>query len=892
MVPIGAADLASEVVNFQSICSPEVSGILDEDEAKTAAAFEAITSPEAQLELGDPPLMTRKEKQARKGLPEYHNLLALARVWLNQAHDLWPELANAGLIPPAGESSVKQLVRDFRQRFISGQVDEFITPAGRKPWTALAAGYLRYSDDNSNPRSLDDQLGKEMKKAREQGRFIPWEYVFADASVTGRTHLRRGYRLAKDALERFKDTDLDTLYFDDFGRATRTGIESYRLAKLMERLDHRLIGVSDNFDLSSPAAKIHIAAIAMFNEWFIEQLRAKVLRGMKGAAERGTVLGKLRFGYKLTPLLDKHGKPVINTGKDKVINVPAKDPDALEWVSKAAHWFADDLKSYKWIARQFNTHKVGGSTSWTGSKISKMLACPIYIGVVIFNRFHAVFDTETAEITIHENPRRDWVVRKMPELRAWNNELWRKVRRRAAFVREHAPNTGKKYNRSEVYPVALLSEVLVCGSCKHEMQLIRSDTKKNYKQYGCPNGCNHVGTCQQHSSKSTRLVDTSVLDYIDQKVLTPERITEMVTLANKHLADEANRPKILTQPLKDQLRKLSGQEESLTEFVLAHQDAHNMGSYLKKGDQIREQITQLQKQLREAEATNAAPPPPLDVNQVLAYLEDMRGLLNQSVEKSAAVMRTLVGKIVVREVREPGKHWTSWVGEIQTDLVQFMAKAAREKNYPWRATSELLCIRRWIKPHAEQIPLDVPRYAQLAPKALEIYTKTKSINAMASALGLTWKPAKQILEFARTGHRPVWESSRGKQRRNKQGRGRKYRDIADDVARLKDQEKLSWPAIAKWLKENRGIVVAGGTVRRAWELGHEAAVLAAAENGVAPAGRQCYCHLGASKYQQIREGLVAGKKPEVIAAEVGCGVSTIYRARRNPRPVDELPKRK
>ena len=37
----------------------------------------------------------------------------------------------------------------------------------------------------------------------------------------------------------------------------------------------------------------------------LKQLREKVLRGMRGAAGRGTSVGKVRFGYKLIPLTDK-----------------------------------------------------------------------------------------------------------------------------------------------------------------------------------------------------------------------------------------------------------------------------------------------------------------------------------------------------------------------------------------------------------------------------------------------------------------------------------------------------------------------------------------------------------------------------------------------------------
>jgi hypothetical protein len=151
-----------------------------------------VDAPGSELTLNEPPLLTRKEKQARKGLPTPENLRKLAKVWLETARELWPELVHAGLLPAPTNDVIDQLVRDFERRFISGQPEEYRPTLSQRFWSALVAGYVRYSDNNSNPRSLDDQIVKELRRAKIDGRFIPWEYVFADASVTGRTHLRRG----------------------------------------------------------------------------------------------------------------------------------------------------------------------------------------------------------------------------------------------------------------------------------------------------------------------------------------------------------------------------------------------------------------------------------------------------------------------------------------------------------------------------------------------------------------------------------------------------------------------------------------------------------------------------------------------------------------------------
>jgi hypothetical protein len=53
-------------------------------------------------------------------------------------------------------------------------------------WTDLGLAYLRFSDENSNPRSLDQQLLNVLNRARRDGVFVPWQYVLADAAVSGK----------------------------------------------------------------------------------------------------------------------------------------------------------------------------------------------------------------------------------------------------------------------------------------------------------------------------------------------------------------------------------------------------------------------------------------------------------------------------------------------------------------------------------------------------------------------------------------------------------------------------------------------------------------------------------------------------------------------------------
>ena len=74
--------------------------------------------------------------------------------------------------------------------------------------------------------------------------------------------------------------NIAVLYLDEIGRASRDTIEALRLGQLIAIKKKRLIGVSDGFDSDSEMSKIMLSIFAAVQEWFIDQLRSKVYRGI------------------------------------------------------------------------------------------------------------------------------------------------------------------------------------------------------------------------------------------------------------------------------------------------------------------------------------------------------------------------------------------------------------------------------------------------------------------------------------------------------------------------------------------------------------------------------------------------------------------------------------
>ena len=269
-------------------------------------SFDDFSNPNSQ-----PPTGRGRVRSDSFGLPERAGLIDLARTYLDAQARLWPTLVGTPAVPVAMPATVEPMADDFERRFRSQAIDVFQGMSMPKAWTALGIAYLRFSDEASNPRSLDQQLLNVLTRARHDGVFIPWQYVCADAAVSGTLACRRGYALAKTLVERRADTGAAWFVIDDLSRMSRSTIESLRLGELTADTEVRLVGASDGFDSANPQSTILLPMLGSMNEAFIHQLRAKVRRGMDDAFRRGDNIQPPGVGYRLVDVKDSAGNLVI-----------------------------------------------------------------------------------------------------------------------------------------------------------------------------------------------------------------------------------------------------------------------------------------------------------------------------------------------------------------------------------------------------------------------------------------------------------------------------------------------------------------------------------------------------------------------------------------------------
>lgn len=769
--------------------------------------------------------LPRKPRKARtpkedRGLPPDKDLTELATEYLRVQRRHWPKLVEVGLLPDLTDDVVAAMVEDFKHRHRTGQVDP--EPLGRflKFCPKLAGDYNRYSCENSSPKSIIDQMVSALDKARQEERFVPWQYVFADYSVSGLKGSRQGYSSYK-ALLRDKNHFIETTYINDFTRASRDEVEWWRLAHLSRRLQKRMIGAGDGFDLSAPNWDMMITVYGLLSRMHIKGLREKVNRGMRGAARRGGCLGMLPLGFTRIVRREEDGN-VVRDQEGNPQYVPCIDPATCGSRKLTHELFVQKAWSAYRIARHFNALKVDGRESWTEGGIKKLLWSASAIGVFIWNRTRREYDHEQEQWLVVRNPRKDWVVYHNPKLAIVPMELWKAARKKLAAMRRNSPLTGRKCSRNENSATTLFSGTLSCSYCEHEITLMRST--EPYKVMGCINGPTGKHRCKLSCTKSTRIIEKCLLGFLQDRLLTEEVVDGLIARANAFLEEEARKPRVDTAPLKAEIGRREAAVKKLVVRIEKEDDEALNDAYDKRVKEHQRELNRLRAALHQAEKQNDFKlPPPLNKERILAYLADVPALFRQDIPMAAEAIRTLTGSITIRQEPVPmKKRGARWIATFEPDLVQVLRLVAKDDP----ALAVLSAAAGGPAPAVEVVIDKVPKYEALAPVFKQMHLNGASIQSIASAHHMCWSYAADILEFAETGKPPKWEPR--KQNSKTGGHTTKYVEIAEEVVRLRDVEKMSFTRIAAKLG------VGAGTVRRAYDHLRPEAVRAAAERGELP----------------------------------------------------------
>lgn len=412
------------------------------------------------------------------------------------------------------------------------------------------------------------------------------------------------------------------------------------------------------------------------NQLYSDDLRKRTKRGQVGQFSRGYYPSSLGYGYRLkkvgTLKKDKNGRTRADGSLPEIITEEA------EVIIKIFSDYSNG-KSITEIVKELNRSSAPTRQGkWNSSTLSKLLRNQKYIGKYIYGKNKTVKDPLTGKKRTKANPESQILRRDDPALRIVTDELWEKVQMRLKQVENMHPTTnrtkgfpGKQTSYVKSHPPQLLSGALKCGCCNGSMVQVSG---KSGGYYGWQN--HQKGACNNSVLVRRDIIEDHFMNALFDKVLIPEYLDsiyakafEVVKKDFSHIPEELGRKKA-------DLQKAERQTKKLIEFLVNGE-----------GESVRQAFEETEANIRSLKVDieclnkalqNAVVRPSKE--WIGATVAELKSLLQMKTEKSALVLRNVLGEEIVLtpEVNEKGKKFYKATTKIGT--LSLLGKSEKGSN--------------------------------------------------------------------------------------------------------------------------------------------------------------------------------------------------------------------
>ena len=508
--------------------------------------------------------------------------------------------------------------------------------------------YARYSSSNQRAVSIDDQVFNCQARIEAEG----WTLVetYSDHAISGASLLRAGYQAM---LEDARAGRLDIVIAEALDRLSRDQEDVAALYKQLSFSGVTLITLSEG-----EISELHVGLKGTMNALFLKDLALKTHRGLAGRVRSGKSGGGKAYGYDVVRELDEDGEPV--RGNQTINQAEARVVERI---------FRDYIngKSPRAIAITLNKEMVPGPTGkgWTASTIignrkrgTGILNNQLYVGKRIWNRLCYRRDPNTRKRVSQLNPREDWLIVEVPDLRIMEDQPWMNVQalqedRSRPTCHDKGPAPDWRHRR----PKHLFSGLIKCATCGGGMTLI------SRVYYGCAANRNK-GTCKNRLTLRLDRLEETVLRGLQENLVTPE-LTEVFV---REYTKEINRLRADASAIHSQSRQ---RLDDINRRVANIVDAIATG---RAGTALLDKLEILESEKTELEATQSQPAPepvrlhPNIAEHYVTKVNDLRNYLNKedSREEAAEILRSLVDEIRLHPI--DGKLQIELVGDLATLL--------------------------------------------------------------------------------------------------------------------------------------------------------------------------------------------------------------------------------
>ena len=452
--------------------------------------------------------------------------------------------------------------------------------------TLRAVIYTRYSSDNQREASIEDQLRLCKERLVREG----WELVqvYRDAALSGASTLRPGYQAL---LESAREAAFDVVVAEALDRLSRDQEDVAGLFKRLKFAGIRLVTLAEG-----EISELHVGLKGTMNALFLKDLADKTRRGLRGRVAAGRSAGGLCYGYDIARQLDPNGEPVrgarsINEAEASVVR-------------RIFTLFAGGASPIA-IAKTLNAEGVPGpeGRAWRDTTIrghagrgTGILRNELYIGRLVWNRMRFLKDPATGKRVSRPNPRAEWVIETVPELRIIDQETWERAAERLGAIRAASrADTLPPGFWARRRPRHVLTGKIFCGSCGGAFGAIGRD------YLGCT-AAHRQGVCANHGTVRRDALEDLILGALREQLMAPELVAEFVA----EFAAEWNRLQAAAGAEAANLRKeLAAVERKLAGLIDAIAEGFRAPGLQQQLDDLEARKAGLARQL--AQATPAVP---------------------------------------------------------------------------------------------------------------------------------------------------------------------------------------------------------------------------------------------------------------------------------------------
>lgn len=485
-----------------------------------------------------------------------------------------------------------------------------------------AALYGRYSTDKQREASIEDQARVCRARAEREG----WDVAIAhsDDGVSGSVPVARrpgGARLLADALAgRF-----DVLLLEGLDRLSRDLVEQEQIVRRLEHRGIRIVGVSDGYDSTHAGRKLHRGMRGLINEIYLDDLRAKVHRGLDGLVARSLFAGGMSYGYRSIAADDGHRLEI--------------HPEHAEVVREIFARYAAGA-SLRDVVTELNRRRVPSPRGSTWA-VSALYGAPrkgcgilnnvLYTGVYTWNRSQWVKDPDTGKRRRLERPAAEWRTVALPALRIVDDATWHQVHARIQRRRFH---TGRPAR-------TLFAGLLTCGHCGGAVVAVSK------YDYGCAARKDRgVHVCTGVRAPRREL-ERRILAHVQQDLLSDAAIAALQTYTREALRALRAAAADDSAGTRAQLEQTDRTIANLVDAIAAVGISESLRARLTAAEAERDR-------LRQTLAAAAAPAVVPDLiprlaDRLRAMVRDLPEQLKRAPDAARERLRELLGTVTVRQ---------------------------------------------------------------------------------------------------------------------------------------------------------------------------------------------------------------------------------------------------